>query len=131
MADYKAIHGKNIQHLASDLDNAEGEGQIWFNTTTSDYKTIAKVAGAWATGGSLNTGRHDIGGGGTQTAGIAFGGQTTPPATYHAITETYNGASWTEVADLNQAASGRGGVGQVQTAMLAIGGHPGNLDLNE
>ena len=42
MADYKAIHGKNILSIASDLDNAEGEGQIWFNTTSSDYKTIIK-----------------------------------------------------------------------------------------
>ena len=57
MADYKAIHGKNIQHLASDLDNAEGEGQIWFNTTSSDYKTISLTAGSWSTGGTLNTGR--------------------------------------------------------------------------
>ena len=55
MADYKAIHGKNILHVASDLDNAEGEGQIWFNTTSSDYKTITKVAGSWATGGTLGT----------------------------------------------------------------------------
>ena len=43
MPDYKAIHGKNILHVASDLDNAEAEGQIWFNTTSSDYKTIIKV----------------------------------------------------------------------------------------
>ena len=52
MTDYKAIHGKNILHLASDLDNAEGEGQIWFNTTSSDYKTIVKVAGTWSSGGN-------------------------------------------------------------------------------
>ena len=70
MADYKAIHGKNIQHLASDLDNAEGEGQIWFNTTSSDYKTIVKVAGAWASGGNLNTGRQTLAGTGTQTASV-------------------------------------------------------------
>ena len=74
MPDYKAIHGKNIQHLASDLDNAEGEGQIWFNTTTSDYKTIVKVAGAWATGGTMNTGRYWPGGaGGAQTSAVVFG----------------------------------------------------------
>ena len=60
MTDYKAIHGRNIQHLASDLDTAEGEGQIWFNTTSSDYKTIVKAAGAWATGGALNTARAYI-----------------------------------------------------------------------
>ena len=70
MTDYKAIHGKNVLHVASDLDNAEGEGQIWFNTTTSDYKTITKVAGSWATGNSLNTARYTTGGFGIQTAAI-------------------------------------------------------------
>ena len=60
MADYKAIHGKNIQSLASDLDNAEGEGQIWFNTTSGDFKTIVKVAGSWSTGGNLNTARQYV-----------------------------------------------------------------------
>ena len=68
MADYKAIHGKNIQHVASDLDSTEAEGQIWFNTTTSDYKTIVKSAGACATGGTLNLGRTEVTVTGTQTA---------------------------------------------------------------
>ena len=54
MADYKEIKGKYVLSIASDLDNAEGEGQIWFNTA-GDFKTIAKVAGAWASGGSLTT----------------------------------------------------------------------------
>ena len=40
MTDYKAIHGKTVQSLASDPDSAAYEGQIWFNTTSSDYKTI-------------------------------------------------------------------------------------------
>ena len=62
MPDYKAIHGKNILHLASDLDNAEGEGQIWFNTTSEDYKTIVKVAGAWATSTAFNTARESLAG---------------------------------------------------------------------
>ena len=68
MTDYKAIHGKNILSLASDLDNAEGEGEIWFNTTSADYKTIVKAAGAWATGGTLGTARGQGAGAGTQTA---------------------------------------------------------------
>ena len=47
MTDYKAIKGKTILSIASDLDNAEAEGEIWFNTTSSDYKPIVKVAGSW------------------------------------------------------------------------------------
>ena len=45
MADYKAIKGKPVLNLASDLDNAEGEGEIWFNTASGDFKTII-AAGA-------------------------------------------------------------------------------------
>ena len=98
MAEYKAIHGKNILSLASDLDNAEGEGQIWFNTTSSDYKAIVKVAGAWSTGGNLNLARKYLSGCGTQTAAIVYGGAGDP---YKDETEQYNGAAWSEVGDLN------------------------------
>ena len=48
MTDYKEIKGKTVLSIASDLDNAEGEGQIWFNTTSADFKTIAKAAGTWS-----------------------------------------------------------------------------------
>ena len=61
MANYKELKGKHILSIASDLDNAEGEGQIWFNTTSSDYKTIVKVTGAWASGGNMNTARQFAG----------------------------------------------------------------------
>ena len=118
MTDYKAIHGKNIQHLASDLDNAEGEGQIWFNTTSSDYKTIVKVAGAWATGGDLNAAKYDLMGAdqATQTAGLVFAGH---PAL--ATAEEYNGSSWTESGDLTTGRKAGGGAG-IQTAALCITG---------
>ena len=96
MTDYKAIHGKNILHVASDLDNAEGEGQIWFNTTSSDYKTITKVAGTWASGGNTNTGSLNQAGFGTQTAALKAGGR---PGTKD-VTEIYDGTSWTEVNNL-------------------------------
>ena len=117
MTDYKAIKGRTIQSLASDLDTAEGAGQIWFNTTSGDYKTIVKAAGAWSTGGNMNTARAQPGGAGTQTAAMCMGGQTG----YVAITETYNGSTWTEVNDLNTARDYLGGCGSV-TAALAFGG---------
>ena len=34
MTDYKEIKGKTVLSIASDLDNTEGQGQIWFNTTS-------------------------------------------------------------------------------------------------
>ena len=70
MTTYKEIKGFKIQSLASDRDNDASEGEIWYNTDSGDFKTIVKVAGAWATGGSLNTGRFDQlhAGAGTATA---------------------------------------------------------------
>ena len=127
MTDYKAIHGKNILHVASDLDNAEGEGQIWFNTTSSDYKTIVKVAGTWATGGTLTTGRRHLNSCGTQTAGLAAGGYITATS---ALSEEYNGSTWTEGNDLNTARHYVGMSG-TQTAGLVSGGSPGNKNESE
>ena len=53
MADYKELKGKHVLSIASDLDNAAGEGQIWYNTASGDFKTIVKAAGSWSTGGDL------------------------------------------------------------------------------
>ena len=95
MANYKELKGKHILSIASDLDSSAGEGQIWFNTA-GDFKTIVKVAGAWATGGSLNTGRFDQlhAGAGTATAALTFGGATNSPATgVTAVAEKYDGSS--------------------------------------
>jgi hypothetical protein len=79
------------------------EGQLYFNSTTNTFKeTITDIAGAtWSSGGSTNTAREFAGRAGSQTAGLTFGGAGTPSAL--AITELYNGSSWTEVADLNTA----------------------------
>jgi len=127
MTTYKAIHGKNILHVASDLDTAEGEGQIWFNTATSAYKTITKVAGAWSTGGDLGTARYGLASSGPNSAAIVFGGSG-----LSAKAETYDGASWTEVGDLNLARVGIVGADLgTQTATLAFGGYVSPAEKNE
>ena len=96
MTDYKAIKGKTVLNLASDLDNAEGEGEIWFNTTSGDFKTIVS-AGVWSSGGSLNGTHKNIGGMGIQTAALVAGGYGRSGET-----EQYDGSAWTEVGDLNE-----------------------------
>ena len=53
-----------------------------------------------------------------------FGGLTTPPTTYRAFAEEWNGSAWTEVGDLNTARSA-GGFGQNAEAALAFGGYTG------
>jgi hypothetical protein len=69
----------------------------------------------------LNTARNNLGGVGTQTAGLAFGGATTPPNT--GATEEYDGSTWTSnPTGLNTARYQLAGAG-TQTAALAFGGY--------
>ena len=117
MTTYKAIHGKTIKHLASDPDSSASEGEIWFNTTSSDYKTIVKAAGAWATGGATNTGSLSQAGFGTQTAAMKVGGRPGEKD----VAEIYDGSSWTEVNDLQTARAYQSGLGTT-TAGLVFGG---------
>jgi hypothetical protein len=69
-------------------------------------------------GGSLNTARYGLAGAGTQTAGLAFGGEIAPVT---GATEEYDGSTWTTPGSLNTARYILGGTG-IQTAALAFGG---------
>jgi len=90
MSEYKGIKGFRV------------------TTRTEDPAPFAQAladnpyAGSWASGGSLNTARTGVGGGavGTQTASITAGGNTSGAT---AVSEQYNGTSWTETNDLNVA----------------------------
>jgi len=97
-------------------------GQVYYNSSsTNAFKvTQAKVpTGSWSSGGSLNTARYYLYGFGTQTASIACGGDT---GSVSALTELYNGSSWTEVNDLNTARGGGGSAGKSpSTAGLIFG----------
>jgi hypothetical protein len=72
--------------------------------------------------GSLNTARTYLGSAGTQTAALAFGGET--GTAYTGATEEYNGTSWTTSNALNTARYRLGDAG-IQTAALAFGGGDG------
>ena len=37
MTDYKAIHGKKIKFLTTDLSTAEGEGEVFYSDTDKDF----------------------------------------------------------------------------------------------
>jgi hypothetical protein len=93
MATYKEIKGTDITVVSSDPSNPV-TGEVWYNTATGKLKGYQQVLGnAWSTGGNLNSARNISGGAGTQTAALAFGNP--------AVTEQYDGTSWTEVNDLN------------------------------
>ena len=76
----------------------------------------------FVSGGSLNTGRFNLGACGTEPAGLAFAGNE--PSVSNK-TETYNGSSWTAGNTMNTARAGVGGCG-TQTAALAVGGPSGS-----
>ena len=71
---------------------------------------------SWTEVNDLNSGRQFSGGGGTQTAALAFGNASS------GITESWDGTSWTEVNDLN---TGRNYVmwSGIQTSALAGAGY--------
>ena len=57
-----------------------------------------------------------MGGVGSSTAGLAFGGQSAQDET-----ESWNGSAWTELNDMNQSRTALAGAG-TQTAALGFGG---------
>ena len=93
MTTFKEIRGTAIESVSSDPSNPE-VGQIWYNNTIGVLKVYKTVnVGAWVSGGNLNTARQALGGAGTQTAGLAFSGETTPGKT--TATEEWTGPSTT------------------------------------
>ena len=116
MTDYKAIFGKKIKFLTTDLSAAEAEGEIFYSDSAEEFK-VAVAAGAWSAGSSLSAARKGLAGAGTQTLGLVFGGTGDTNAT-----EEYNGSGWAAGGDLNTARASIAGAG-TQTAGLAIAGN--------
>ena len=87
MTTYKEIIGTDIQSVTSDPTTV---GQVWYNETEGELKTRNSFVGnAWSTGGALNQARISMGGAGTQTAALGFGGSPVPSK--GAGTEEWNG----------------------------------------
>jgi hypothetical protein len=96
------------------------EWNITVNTVTS---------AAWASGGNIGTARRALWGGGTQTAGLIWGGYVGPPVENK--TEEYNGSTWAEQNNLNTAGYHICGTG-TQTAAVAFGrGTPPSANTEE
>ena len=134
MADYKAIKGHTIQTVAGDPGTIV-DGLIWYDSVARTIQGSKTAAGAWASGGNLNTARRTPGGtgNGTQTAFSIFGGTDPPSASYPTVHEQYDGSSWTEAADINTARyECKCGAG-TQAAALYAGGvaAPGRIGNSE
>ena len=60
------------------------------------------------------------------------GGYTTSPAAYRALTESWNGSSWTEVGDLNDGrAYLSGAITDTSSAIVFGGDSPGSVAVTE
>ncbi len=116
MANYKDIHGTKVEVRSDDPSNPVN-GQVWYNSGTLKGHKL-NPAGAWGSGGDLNTGRASLSGAGTYTAALAFGGVSPPQV---AITESYNGSAWTEVNDLNATGTKMAGFGTSTAAICCSG----------
>ena len=105
MANYKDIKGFHVQSLSQD-------------------PAASKIAGgSWASAPSINSGRNAVGGsrGGSQTATMIFGGESATAQT--ALTEEFDGSSWSEEADLATARRAGGGFGTtVKQWLLSVCG---------
>jgi len=125
MANYKDIKGTTVQVQSATQPTTypQAAGELYYNASNGDYEFLGLGAGTWASGGSLNTARAEIGYAGIQTAALGFGGNN--PGSQTDITEEYNGSSWTESGDLNTARREMGSAG-TQTAALSFGGNTSN-----
>ena len=82
----------------------------------------------WTEVNNLNTARYFMGGSGTSTLALTYGGLH-PPKTE---TESWDGTSWTEVNDLSAGRGGGGSGGTTNTsAVMASGGEPYNSAVEE
>ena len=91
MSEYKGIKGFQVQTRTEDP------------TPYAQALADNPYGGSWAAGGTRNEARGALGGSimGTQTANVAAGGNLSGSVSANA--ETYNGSSWTEGNNLNQA----------------------------
>ena len=76
---------------------------------------------AWTEVNDMNQGRFLLGGAGTQTSALAFGGDQGGGGTGYNQTETWDGTSWTEVNNLGTARYGGAGAGSQSAALYSSG----------
>ena len=102
-------------------------GQVYYNSGSNAFKVTAQSlpTGTWASGGALNTARYQIGGDGSSTAAIVAGGDVYPASPRAgAITEIYNGSTWTEVNDVNHANQAVTNFGTTTSSIYVAGANP-------
>ena len=92
----------------------------WRGSWSRHANTESWNGSAWTEAADLNTTRRLMGGNGTSTSALTYGGNA-PPGRQTA-TESWNGSAWTEVNNLNTARHSLAGIGTDNTSALAFGG---------
>jgi len=132
--------GAGVWAAGGNLSTARGGTNTSYGTQTASLMTggektpggtlesaVEEYGGtSWTAGGSLPSATTKMGGGGTQTAAIMMGGNTTGDVRV-ATNFDYDGSSWTANPNMPQASGATRGFG-TQTAAICIGGNqnPGN-----
>jgi len=120
--------GLTTGRKAAGTAGSQSAGMIFGGSTGPDNACIANTeqynGSTWSEVGDLNTARGMmLGGCGTQTAGLAFGGVVNgQPNAGTADSEEFDGSSWSEGDNLGTARSKLAGFG-TQTAALGAGGY--------
>ena len=116
-----SIKGAGTVASAIMMGGGPGAGPVFNTTTEFDQTTNTITAAAWASGGALPVAVYDGAGAGTQTAGLAFGGDTAPDGTAAGSYE-YNGTSWTAGNSLNNGRRELNGFGTQTAGVATLGG---------
>jgi len=98
------------------------EGMVFLSggTTLKGFGKAGGIpTGSWASGGNMNTARaNQSGAGAGQDSALAYGGSGPGD-----LTESYNGTSWSELAEINTARTeANRGLGGTQTSALYVSG---------
>jgi hypothetical protein len=121
MSEYSGIRGTRVKYLASDPTlNTSTEGQVWYNSIEGTLKSLVQIK-AFSSATNTPSARAGAGGAGIQTAGLYFGGYTSPPITNQTTTDEYSGYTWSTGGALGTARRFISGTG-TQTAGLGFGG---------
>jgi hypothetical protein len=118
---------------APNSSSALAVGAPPYTSTCEQYNSTTNTitAGAWAAGNNLNTARRAGAGFGTQTAAVAASGNTSAPGYTGTVnSEEYDGSTWTEGNNVNNARSNinSAGYGPQTSGNIVAGGNPGAMN---
>lgn len=119
MSEYREIQGATVQNIAG--DGGTIEGQVWYNSSSNNFKVKTYGSGTWATGNVMPYTARDSGGFGITTASVIYGGYN-PPSVLTTCVE-YDGTNYASATAFPTSVQGLQSEG-TQTAGFSIGGGP-------